>query len=654
MELKERLQSVGFFLTLSEWDRHIEVLRQLLNSLDQFEPYAAYLRLTEGEGSPISSEDIQRFLNSNNHSLPKKELDQIIRLFDTKENGNLDFRDFLSMILARYNPEVRFSAAATREIKDIEEGERLSEEIEFILSRFFLKISNFLRSLKASPELESQQLEDKLFTVVSSGSQSNCIDFENLKKFFEDSKILPKDSEIAAILRYMDMTGSGTVTYESYKQFQNIINGRMKEIQRVMSFRAKSKNSSQKSPIDKNYQARRQRRSRTRSQSRGSAYGGSVSVNNFASLLPEEEDFEISAFKSVKSPRCDIQNFQRTERILKENRKRDRSYSRDIINRRNTQNDKSSSRMNNNYQSSQDIHSRVVKRVDFSKENSPKKPQEKIAKEIPVQNQANSNTQVKISPFSPEKQQQQRKPIPGPSVTFEPIKTIQPSQKPEKENLEFQKKKFLEIISESFKTLVDIAKEVEYIKQKLSLRQDYCLIDHYRFVCEHPEGIKFYSFFRYLEDIGVIVGSKQPCQLLFEKYDIEKVGYLSPDEFRDMIMPIAANFRGFMKSREQKEVEGNYVYETYFSEETLALIQELFSNLVEEVELEGKVKKLLHLTQEEIKDVWAIINPKKKETITFEEVKKIHFFKFLDSEIYVRKWGVFKPEGLIDLNPSIH
>ena len=82
----------------------------------------------------------------------------------------MDYKDFLGMILARDNSEVRFSAAATREIKDVEEGQRLNEEIEYILARFFVKISNFLGSLKSCPEIESQELEDRLFTEVSKGS----------------------------------------------------------------------------------------------------------------------------------------------------------------------------------------------------------------------------------------------------------------------------------------------------------------------------------------------------------------------------------------------------------------------------------------------------------------------------------------------------
>jgi len=85
----------------------------------------------------------------------------------------------------------------------------------------------------------------------------------------------------------------------------------------------------------------------------------------------------------------------------------------------------------------------------------------------------------------------------------------------------------------------------------------------------------------------------------------------------------------------------------------LTLIQELFSNLVQEIELEVKVKQLLHLTEEEIKDIWIIINPKKKEEVAIEEVK-LFVGNSLGLEIHVRKWNIFEPERFTDLNPQIH
>jgi hypothetical protein len=35
----------------------------------------------------------------------------IVRLFDTRFEGSLDFEDYLKMTLSRDNPEIRFSAA---------------------------------------------------------------------------------------------------------------------------------------------------------------------------------------------------------------------------------------------------------------------------------------------------------------------------------------------------------------------------------------------------------------------------------------------------------------------------------------------------------------------------------------------------------------
>lgn len=223
MDFNFNLKAVGFFLTISEWDRHLEVIRQILNAIDSFEPYAAYLRLTKGQGIPITASDINDFTRINGFEADYRALTLIVRLFDTRFEGSLDFEDFLKMVLSRDNPEIRFSAAQ-RENYEVEQGDMLAPEIEYTLARFFFKASEFLSKIIQDPETHSILASRGLFTTIDTKG-SGYLDFHNLKAFFEASKIRPRDAEIIAILRIIDINDDGKINSNEFKFFIDLFSG---------------------------------------------------------------------------------------------------------------------------------------------------------------------------------------------------------------------------------------------------------------------------------------------------------------------------------------------------------------------------------------------------------------------------------------------
>src|SRR3990167_5098505 len=104
MNVNKSLKIAGFFLSLSEWDRHVEVIRQIMNSLEDFEPYAAFLRITKGKQNYIQASNISEFLRENGIRVEERLLGMIVRLYDTSFENRLNFGDFLRMVLTRDNP----------------------------------------------------------------------------------------------------------------------------------------------------------------------------------------------------------------------------------------------------------------------------------------------------------------------------------------------------------------------------------------------------------------------------------------------------------------------------------------------------------------------------------------------------------------------
>lgn len=84
-------------------------------------------------------------MRSNGFPADLKNLDKLINIFDSTYSNQLKFEDFLGLVLARDNSEVRFSAAVQREIYDVGQDERLAEQLEFLLARYFFKAAEYLK-----------------------------------------------------------------------------------------------------------------------------------------------------------------------------------------------------------------------------------------------------------------------------------------------------------------------------------------------------------------------------------------------------------------------------------------------------------------------------------------------------------------------------
>lgn len=79
--------------------------------------------------------------------------------------------------------------------------------------------------MKADAESQSIISERDLFTQL--GTQSDSLDFKILKKFFEELRIVPRDSEIIAILRVIDINDDGIIDKAEFDYFLSLFNSKL-------------------------------------------------------------------------------------------------------------------------------------------------------------------------------------------------------------------------------------------------------------------------------------------------------------------------------------------------------------------------------------------------------------------------------------------
>ena len=238
VDVRKHMKITNFFLTIAEWERHIELTRQFLNSIKTFEPYAAYLRLNRATGKPITLKNIKKFLSENEFECRERGLKAVVRMFDTRMSDTLDFEDFVKMILTKDNPDLRFNAV-NNPTYEVHHGQKLSDQLEYTLSRFFSKAAEFLERIMLDKEVQTVIADEELFEYIKNRNTSK-LDFISLKGFFEGSQIRLRNEEIGSILRTIDVNNDGIIDEDEFDYFLNLFKGLDSNDQLLSVLRVKS------------------------------------------------------------------------------------------------------------------------------------------------------------------------------------------------------------------------------------------------------------------------------------------------------------------------------------------------------------------------------------------------------------------------------
>lgn len=183
---KLRIRIASFLLNLIEFNQIVEVNRQFLNSIVQFEPYAAYLRILrdpnvtpdgktdnstgqnkERQTKGITAQNLADFLKQNGFETSYASIKSIVTIFDSSLEGKIDFEDFLKMVLSQQSPQLRFDAAL-KPIFEVPDEGTLTQDLEYVLARFFWKISTSLERISSDKEVTLTLSTQNLIYLSSS------------------------------------------------------------------------------------------------------------------------------------------------------------------------------------------------------------------------------------------------------------------------------------------------------------------------------------------------------------------------------------------------------------------------------------------------------------------------------------------------------
>lgn len=196
----------GLFVQVSVSESDIEASRYSLCKCPEFDPYSVFQHLDKHALSSLSSTEIQLLLDKYHFYCTPDEAYQLIRQYDSNQNGRLTFNEFLQLVLPSTNPGFRELALARRG--------HYTSEVEYLLSKLIQQEILYHRSLENNRQDLVTRPDFNLleaFRLIDM-KNSSFITREALSSFISKYKIL-SDQDIDSIFRRIDNDGDQIISY---------------------------------------------------------------------------------------------------------------------------------------------------------------------------------------------------------------------------------------------------------------------------------------------------------------------------------------------------------------------------------------------------------------------------------------------------------
>ena len=203
-DTEEKLAGLFVQISLSESD--IEASRYLLCKCPEFDPFSAFQHLDKHSLSSLSSTEILNLLEKYNFFCTPDEAYQLIRQYDSNQNGRLSYNEFLQLVLPSTNPGFRELALSRRGI--------CTSEVEYLLSKliqhevlYHRSLENTRQDLVTKPDFNLLEA----FRLIDTKNASS-IDRASLLSFLARHKVLV-EQDIDSIFRRIDNDGDHIISY---------------------------------------------------------------------------------------------------------------------------------------------------------------------------------------------------------------------------------------------------------------------------------------------------------------------------------------------------------------------------------------------------------------------------------------------------------
>jgi Ca2+-binding EF-hand superfamily protein len=215
--VQTEIKLANLFKTVADGEKQVEVTRQVLAEQRDFEPYTAFKRIDRLSNGYLGIYDLHKFLRENDIYVTERDVKNLIKLYDSNADDRLSYTDFLNLVLPNTSPALR-KICTQRSSYYVSKYEPLPYEAEWALARVINKEIDFFRKI----ELLKEDLVSRYdFTTLDAfkiidADRLGYINHDSIYYFLKRNGMFVTDDDVLAILREIDIDGTGRITYADF------------------------------------------------------------------------------------------------------------------------------------------------------------------------------------------------------------------------------------------------------------------------------------------------------------------------------------------------------------------------------------------------------------------------------------------------------
>ena len=205
------------FLALAEGEKSIDINRQILIELEDFDPLKIFTFLDSNQKNYLNCSDLFNYSKEKGINTNELEINLIILFYDRDYDGVLSYPEFAYFLQSDYAKRGLIKNKESN--NEMNSNINLTQEIEQALTQLFYnevvlakKIIELLNDLKQRDDFN---IHDLYHAVIN----YNFIEENSLRNFFTRNKISFLESDIRKIMKRLDFNGDGKIDLCEFHAF---------------------------------------------------------------------------------------------------------------------------------------------------------------------------------------------------------------------------------------------------------------------------------------------------------------------------------------------------------------------------------------------------------------------------------------------------
>ena len=221
VETESKLAKI--FLALAEGEKTIDINRQILVELENFDPYQIFTYLDTNQKNYLNNQDLLNYFTEKGINTNELEINLLILFYDMDYDGVLSYPEFAYFIQSDYSKRglIQNDNNNANEINNLNNNVNfnLSPSIEQALNQLFSNEINLIKKIIELLTDLKQRFDFNIHELYHAVKNYNFIEENSLRNFFERNKISFLESDIRKIMKRLDFNGDGKIDFCEFHAF---------------------------------------------------------------------------------------------------------------------------------------------------------------------------------------------------------------------------------------------------------------------------------------------------------------------------------------------------------------------------------------------------------------------------------------------------